>query len=419
MKQKSSRFKEFYHKSHSERLKKIQNFAQLSDTEIDQLKQVQALSFKAANRMVENVITTMPLPLGIATNFIINNKDYVIPMATEEPSVIAAASYAAKLARENNGFTATATLPIMIGQIQITNIKYMHHAKEQITKHTQELITIANKQDPILISVGGGMRNIECREVHTSRGTMFLLHLLVNVQNAMGANILNAMAEKITPRVEELTGGIVNLRIVSNLAIHRMVTARATWKKELIGKQTIENILDAHALAVSDPYRCATHNKGVMNGIDAVVTATGNDVRAVEAGAHCFASLSGNYKPLTHFEKNNDGDLVGTIELPLAVGITGGVTQTHPVAKLALKIIGVKSAQELAQVIACVGLAQNFAALRALVNEGIQRGHMRLHSKNIAVSAGVQNGDVEKIAQRMIDENNISVTHAHELLKQL
>jgi hydroxymethylglutaryl-CoA reductase len=416
---KSSRIKEFYHKTYTERLRIIKEFASLSNTEIDHLKNLSALTFKAANRMVENVISTMPIPLGIATNFLINNKDYLIPMATEEPSVIAAASYGAKLARTTNGFTTTATAPIMIGQIQVVNIPNINNAINNINENKTYIIEIANKQDPILIAAGGGVHDITSRIIKTSRGTMLIIHLLVNVQDAMGANIITAMAEKITPTIEKLTKANVRLRIVSNLATHRIVTSSATWIRKDIGENTIESILDACALAQEDPFRCATHNKGVMNGIDAVVIATGNDFRAVEAGAHGFASLQNAYKPLTNYYKNKDGDLVGKIELPMAVGIIGGITQIHPTAKISLKILDVKNSCELAQVIATVGLAQNLAALKALVTEGIQRGHMKLHSKNIAISAGVQNGEVEQVAQIMVRENNISIARAKEILKQL
>jgi hydroxymethylglutaryl-CoA reductase len=419
MEEKSSRIKEFYLKNHSERLECIKEFARLSEKEINLLKNLNSLSFKAANRMIENVISVMPVPLGIATNFCINKKEYLVPMATEEPSIIAAASYAAKLSRTFGGFTATTTEPLMIGQIQILNVADKIESKKRILEHKQQLIEKANKQDPVLIEVGGGMKDITVRTIQTSRGTTFVVHIIVNVQDAMGANIINTMAEKITPDLETLTGGNVTLRIVSNLSAHRIVTATATWEKQRIGEQVIENILDAYALAQADPFRCATQNKGVMNGIDAVVVATGNDFRAVEAGAHAYASMEKGYKPLTHYHKDEQGNIVGTIKMPMAVGITGGITKSHPAAKITLKILNVQTACELAQVIASVGLSQNFAALKALVTEGIQRGHMKLHSKNIAISAGVENGNVDIISQQMVKENNISINRAQELLKQL
>ncbi len=414
---KSSRIRHFYKKNHNERLSILQRFANLTSEEINTLKNLNTLDFNSANRMIENVVSTMPIPLGIATNFLINNKDYLIPMAIEEPSVIAAASSAAKLARISGGFIAQSSDPLMIGQIQLTKIKDLNKAKKEILKNKNELLILANQQDSILIQMGGGAKDIQVRILKTITGKMLIVHLIVDVRDAMGANIINTMSEKIAPLLEELSNGIVSLRIVSNLPIQRIVKATAIWQKELIGEQTVDHIIDAYAFALADPYRCATHNKGIMNGIDAVAIATGNDFRAIEAGAHAFASLNKKYKPLTKYYKNKSGDLVGEIELPLAFGIIGGITQSHPTAKINLKILNVKTSSELAQIIASVGLAQNFAALRALVNEGIQKGHMKLHSRNIAITAGAQNEIIDLVAQKMVKEKNISVQRAKELIK--
>jgi hydroxymethylglutaryl-CoA reductase len=412
----------FYKKSHDQRLKILKEFASLSDQDYALLKKFEAIDFETADRMVENVISVMPVPLGVAPHFLINGKNYFVPMAIEESSVIAAASYAAKLARPAGGFHVTSSKPIMIGQIQLKNICDGKKAIEAIEREKSVLIEKANRADPVLIDVGGGVCDIEIRFFQTRRGSMLVVHLLVNVCDAMGANIVNRMAESITPYLEKLTGGTAGVRIVSNLSVHRMVQARAVWQKsilgcDVIGNKIINGVLDAYELACVDPFRCATHNKGIMNGVDAVAIATGNDFRAIEAGVHAFAAFDG-YKPLTHYYKDDNGDLVGELKIPLAVGIVGGITQSHPVAKICLKILGISSASELAQVMGAVGLAQNFAALRALVSEGISKGHMRLHSKNIAIAAGAPRELVDKISKQMIDDDNISVGRARELLKE-
>ncbi len=380
---KSSQIKLFYQKSQKERLDIVKEFANLGNKELEILDNPNNLDFNFADKLIENVISTIQIPLGVATNFLINNKNYLIPMATEEPSVIAAACNGAKLARPSGGFLAETTEPIMIGQIQVTKTKDLKLAKENILKNKKELIDLANKQDDILIKFGGGAKDIKINTFKTSRGNMLVVNLFVNVKDAMGANIINTMAEALAPKIETITKGKVLLRIISNLATERIAKAKAIWKKEDIGTETIENILDAYEFAKIDPYRCATHNKGIMNGIDAVCLATGNDYRALEAGAHSYACFKKNYSPLTHYYKNKNQDMVGEIELPLSVGIIGGVTNIHPVAKLSLKILGVKSACELSQIIASVGLAQNFAALKALVTDGIQKGHMKLHKRKI------------------------------------
>jgi len=408
----------FYKLSIEERLRLLKDFAGLTDEEVNILKKTGALELDSANRMIENVVGTTEFPLGIATNFLINGKDYLIPMAIEEPSVVAAASYAAKLARPKGGFNTNSTEPIMIGQIQLISVNDIEKAAQEILNKKEEIIELANKQDPILIKFGGGVKDVEVRKINTKRGEMLVIHLLVDVRDAMGANAVNTMAEAVAPFLEEITGGKARLRIISNLADRRIARAKAIWSKDILGEELVEGILDAYAFAEADQYRCTTHNKGIMNGIDAVVIATGNDFRAVEAGAHSYAARNGKYRSLTKYYKNGDGDLVGEIELPVAVGTVGGATRTHPIAKIALKILGVKTAKELGEIIAAVGLAQNFAALRALASEGIQRGHMELHATNIAVLAGAKGDEIDKVAEQMIKEGNINVQRAKEILEE-
>jgi len=412
--EKTSRISGFYKLTVEERIKKVKEFADLSDEEEATLLSMDGLDEKTADRMIENVIGSMQLPLGIATNFLINGKDYLIPMAIEETSVVAAASNAAKMARVKGGFKAHAGEPIMIGQIQVLDAK--ENAVEEIKKHKEEVLELANAQDKILVSLGGGAKDIEVRKLSDN---MLCVHLLVDVRDAMGANAVNTMAEACAPLIEKISGGRALLRIISNLADHRMVEAMAIFDKDTIGgSKVVEDIIHAYEFAYLDPYRAATHNKGIMNGIDAVAIATGNDWRAIEAGAHTYASLNG-YKPLTTWEKNGDGDLVGKIKLPMAAGIIGGATKVHPVARISLKIIGAKSARELAEVIASVGLAQNFAAMHALATKGIQEGHMRLHAKNIAVMAGAQGDEIDKVAEIMASEGKIRMDRAKEILDEI
>jgi len=414
-----SKISGFHKLSPEERLKVVKEFSNLTNEETELIRKTGALDLASADRMIENVIGTTQLPMGIATNFLINGRDYLIPMALEEPSVVAAASHAAKLARPRGGFTASSDDPLMIGQIQLVGVKDAKDAKKKIMLNKEKIFDMANKCDSVLVKFGGGVRDIEIRDFDTKRGKMIVVHLIVDVRDAMGANAVNTMAETVAPFLEELTGGRVRLRIISNLADRRLARARAVWDKDVIGEETVDRILDAYELAANDQYRCTTHNKGVMNGIDAVVVATANDFRAIEAGAHSFAAKGGKYKPLTRYEKDGEGNLVGSIELPLALGLVGGATRTHPVAKIAVRIMGVKNTKEFAEVVASVGLAQNFAALRALATEGIQKGHMRLHSKNIAVLAGATGDLVDSVAQRMVEEKNITAGRAKEILEEL
>ncbi len=415
---KTSNISKFYKLSMEERLSKVKEFAELTDEESSFLKS-KHIETEIANRMIENVIGMTELPVGIATNFLINKKDYLIPMAIEEPSVVAAASYAAKLARKGGGFFTSSTEPIMISQIQVVRLKNPHFAKMKILEHKMELIKLANQQDPVLIKVGGGCRDITARVLDSNMGPMLIIHLHVDVRDAMGANTVNTMAEALAPYIEELTGGKVYLRILSNLAIYRLARARAIWRKDIIGEKTVQGVLYAYEFARIDPFRAATHNKGIMNGIDAVLIATANDWRAVEAGAHAYAAINGNYTSLSKYEINEHGDLVGTIELPIAVGIIGGATSTHPKAKIARKILGVKTAKEFSEILAVVGLAQNFAAIRALATEGIQRGHMSLHARNIAVMAGAKSEEIDIVAEKLVDERKVRVDRAREILEEI
>jgi len=420
MSNKSSQISGFYKLSVKERLEKVKTYADLSDEEINLLQNSGSLELDLADRMIENVIGAIPVPMGVATNFQINGKDYLIPMAIEEPSVVAAASNAAKMTRIKGGFMTSTTGPVMIGQIQAVNIEDPHGARLAILQVKDKLLAIANVQDPILVKFGGGAQDLQVKVLETITGPMVITELLVDTRDAMGANAVNTMAEAVAPVIEDLTGGRVFLRILSNLADQRLMRARAVFDKEALGgEEVVDGILKAYAFAIADPYRCSTHNKGIMNGIDAVVVATSNDWRAIEAGAHTYAAhQEGGYTSLTTWEKNRDGDLVGTIELPIAVGILGGATGTHPIAKITRKILGVESASELGQVMAAVGLAQNLAALRALATEGIQRGHMRLHARNIAAAAGATGDLIDKIAAKMAEEGKIRVDRAEELLKE-
>ena len=422
----NSKFDGFYKKPVEERLKILKEFAGLADDEVEILRKTGALDLETADRMIENVVGTSELPFGLGLHFLINGKEYVVPMCIEEPSVVAAASYAAKLARPSGGFKTWSDEPIMIGQIQILGFKDFESAKRTILENKEKLLSKANEKDSILVSLGGGAKDIEIRKINSEAGEMLIVHLLADVRDAMGANVVNTMCERISPLLEELTGGYTRLRIISNLADRRIAGARAVWKKEELEKSTkglmkghevVDAILEAYHFALNDPYRCATHNKGIMNGVDAVVIATGNDFRAVEAGAHAYASIYGKYKPLTRYYKNENGDLVGEIKTPLAVGTVGGATRTKPEAKIALKILGVKTAKELSEVMAAVGLAQNFAALRALATEGIQKGHMRLHAKNIAVTAGAKGNEIDEVAKKMIEAKEINVSKAKEILE--
>jgi len=415
----SSRISGFYKLSIEERLKIVSEFAGLSNEEIDLMKKYGALDIETANRMIENVISTYQLPLGIAVNFLINNKDYLIPMVIEEPSVVAAASNAARMTREGGGVYTSSTGPLMIGQVQLVKVPQPSIARLEILKRKDEILELANQCDPVLVKLGGGARDLEVRIVESKAGVLLIAHLIVDVRDAMGANAVNTMAEAVAPRLASIAGGSFRLRIISNLADRRIVRAWTKVPVEAVGGRDVaEGIMEAWAFADADPYRAATHNKGIMNGVDAVVIATGNDWRAVEAGAHAYASRDGRYRPLSRWE--TDGDyLYGSLEMPLAVGIVGGATKTHPLARISLKILGVKTAQELAEVIGAVGLVQNLAALRALAAEGIQAGHMSLHAKNIAVMAGAKGDEIDLVAEEMVREKTVRLDKAQEILNKI
>ncbi len=379
-----------------------------------------ALDLATADRMIENVIGTFEIPLGVAVNFLINGKDYLVPMATEESSVVAAASNAAKIARIKGGFTTACSEPLMIGQLQLLHVDDVVRAAKEILNHKDNLLSLANAQDKILIELGGGAKDLEVRILHSPLGDMIITHLIVDVRDAMGANAVNTMCEALAPMLEEITGGKIRLKILSNLADRRLVKATAVFDKEKMGGESVvDAFLESYTLATIDPYRATTHNKGIMNGIDALILATGNDFRAIEAGAHAYASRDGHYTSLTSYHKDKHGNLVGEIELPLAVGVVGGAANMHPKAKLCRKILGITTAKELSEVAASLGLAQNFAALFALSTVGIQKGHMGLHAKNIAVMAGAQGDEIERIADMMVSEGKVKLDLAKELLEKI
>jgi len=423
---KRSNIKNMRNLSPQQRLDAVSKAINCNQDLLNDLKGEGSLPLKIADGMIENVVGRFELPLGIATNFLVNGNDYLIPMAVEEPSVVAAASHMAKLARMNGGFQAVSDRPIMRGQIQVMDLEDLYASKTKILEHKNELILAANEKDKTLVDLGGGCEDLE---VHlfkeTPAGPMLVVHLLVDVRDAMGANTVNTMAEHIAPLIEKLINGRVRLRILSNLADKRLVTASVKLSanqfdtKNYSGNEVIKGIFEAASFAAVDPYRAATHNKGIMNGIDPIVVVTGNDWRAIEAGAHAFAARDGHYTSLTDWSISNSGDLLGKISLPMAVGLVGGATKTHPTAKAAIALLGVKTATELGQVIAAVGLAQNLAALRALATEGIQRGHMTLHARNIAVQAGANGSEIDLIVKGMIDSQNVTTDNAMQILKAL
>ena len=414
----------FYEMSLSERLKQLSLESGVPLTDLAPL-QGTALMPETADHMVENAVGVFGLPLGVARNFLINGREVLIPMAVEEPSVIAGASFMAKLARKVGGFTASADDPIMIGQLQVLNVPDLEKAKQSILDHKQEILDLAAQVDSVLVGLGGGPRDLEVRVItNSSIGAFLVVHLLIDVRDAMGANAVNTALERIAPRLAEIAGGRVHLRILSNLADHRLARASLTLPVSALafdqynGESVRDGILEAWAFAEADSYRAATHNKGIMNGVDAVVIATGNDWRAIEAGAHSYAARSGRYTSLSTWSKDAEGNLHGSLEMPMAVGVVGGATRVHPAAQAALKLMKVTSAADLAGIIVSVGLAQNLAALRALATEGIQRGHMSLHARQVAVAAGAQGAEIEKLANQMVLEKTIRGDRAEQILKE-
>lgn len=421
-----SRLPNFRALTPAQRLSAIADAADLTPEERQLLAEPGGLGLDRADGMIENVIGAFELPLGVAGNFQINGRDVLVPMAVEEPSVVAAASFMAKLARSGGGFETSSTRPLMRAQVQVLGLTDPHGARLALLRERERIVTLANSRDKVLIGLGGGCQDIDVHVfADTPRGPMIVLHLIVDVRDAMGANTVNTMAEAVAPLVEEITGGSVRLRILSNLADLRLSRARVRLTpdvldtKERSGAEIIEGVLDAYTFAAIDPYRAATHNKGIMNGIDPVIVATGNDWRAVEAGAHAYACRDGRYTSLTHWEKDASGALVGTLEMPMPVGLVGGATKTHPLARIALKILAVRSAQELGEIAVAVGLAQNLGALRALATEGIQRGHMALHARNIALTAGAVGAEIDAIAKRMAAEHDVRTDRAVALLEEL
>ena len=375
----------FFEKSHEEKLDIICNFSDLTDDEVNHLKNATGgIDFEHADKMIENAIGTFSLPLGIATNFKINNKDYLVPMVIEEPSVIAAASKAAKIARVHGGFTATVEGNISIGQVQVLDVN-IQKSISAINSNSNEIIELANSASKTLPKLGKGAKQIHCKEIKTSTSSMLIVELMIDVGDAMGANVTNTMCETVAPLIEKITGGKTLLRILSNYSTKRMVSVSGTFDKEAVGgEQVVDDIISAFEFADNDVYRAVTHNKGVMNGTISVANATGQDSRAIEAAAHAYASRTGKYRSLTKWEKDNSGNLIGKFEIPLSVGIVGGVTNDHPIAKICTKILKLANVQDLACIMAATGLAQNFAAMRALVTEGIQKGHMKLHARKQA-----------------------------------
>lgn len=425
----TSRIPGFYNLTLEERLARAAASAELTPLELAPWT-TGGLSPESADHMIENVIGLHSLPLGIGLNFQVNGRDVLVPMAVEEPSVVAGASFMAKLARAGGGFQTTSSEPLMIGQMQVININNLHEAKFKIYEKKAELLTAADEIDPVLKKFGGGARDLEVRIIEDSSiGGFLVIHLVYDVRDAMGANAVNTACERLAPQVEAITGGKVHLRILSNLADRRIARARCTIpvsELEIVGQDNIlsysgetvrDGIIAAYAFAAADPYRAATHNKGIMNGVDAVVIATGNDWRAIEAGAHAYAARSGRYTSLSTWGQDSAGNLVGTLEMPMAVGIIGGATKVHPAAKAAIKLMGVKTASELAEIIVAVGLAQNLAALRALATEGIQRGHMSLHARQVAIAAGASGDQIEKVAAQLVAEKTVRIDRAEEILK--
>lgn len=426
---KSSRIAGFYNMPIDERRKLISQMHELTETEEVDLFSLTSLPVDKADKMIENVIGTFSLPLGLGLNFLINDKEYAVPMAVEEPSIIASASHIAKIVRSTGGFTTEATDRIMIGQIQVVGCPDFKDAKKEILRNKADLIEKANTAYPSIVARGGGAEDIDVRilneHANASYNQMLVLHVYIDTCDAMGANIINTMLESLAPTVEALTEGKVFLRILSNYADRCLARAKCVIPPKSLamegfsGEDVRDGVVHAYEFAASDPYRAVTHNKGIMNGIDPVVIATGNDWRAVEAGAHAYAAKDGQYGSMTRWSVDSSGNLVGELELPMSIGIVGGATRVHPMAKLALKILDVSTASELSQVIVAVGLAQNLGALKALVTDGIQKGHMALHARSVALAAGATGDMVDMIANKLIEAKDIRISKAKQLVGEL
>ncbi len=403
----------FYKLSVSERQQKLIDLG-LTENDVNTLNNFGSLGLEKANNLIENVVGGLTFPVGVATNFVVNNKPYLVPMAIEEASVVAAASKAAKL---SEGFEAKASESIMIGQILLINVKNIDEVVKKIVDEEKDLIESITNPEDIMVKLGGGPKQIKVIKL---KEDWLEVQLLVDCKDAMGANTVNTLCEKLAPKLEELSNGVALMRIISNNAIYRTVKSKTVWLKEKIGgSKVVDGVINAWRFAVLSPFRCATHNKGIMNGVDAVCIATGQDFRAIESGAYSYAFKNNKFEPLTKYYKDSEGNLVGEIELPLAIGTVGGATRINPVAQVSMKLLGVKTAKELEEVIASVGLAQNFAALYAITTEGIQRGHMRLHAKNLAVQAGASGKEINIVAEKMIVEKNISEENARKILEKI
>ena len=410
----SSRLSGFHKLNRLERLESVAQAADLTGEDVESLRNDAQTYGDLAENLAENVIGVMSIPLGVATNLIVDGEDVLVAMATEESSVIAAVCNGAKACRSTGGVITQSGDPLMIAQIQIMDLPDIQAASLLLTTKKSEIAEICDQSDPLLVRLGGGFRDIELRHV----GPYLVLHLIVDVRDAMGANAVNTMAETLAPLIETWTGGKVGLKILSNLANQRIMRATAIWKASEIGAEVVEGIIKAYHFAALDPYRATTHNKGIMNGVSAVALASGNDTRAIESGAHAYAA-QGGYGPLTRYSKTEDGDLKGEIEIPMAVGIIGGATKAHPTAQTALKIMKVSTAARLGAIMAATGLVQNYSALRALATEGIQRGHMSLHARNVAIAAGAVGTQIEHIAAQMITKGEVREDVARALLNDL
>ncbi|MGX6448328.1 hydroxymethylglutaryl-CoA reductase, degradative [Patulibacter sp. S7RM1-6] len=416
----NSRIPGFYKLDPADRFDRLVEASGVEARELDDLRATDDDVLRVADGMVENVVGVLPLPLGVAANFTVNGRDRLVPMATEEPSVVAAASNMAGVARDAGGFSCSTSAPVMIAQIQVVDVADPHAAKLRLLEHRDEIVGLANDQDPVLVRFGGGARDIEVRVVTGPGRRHVVVHLLVDVGDAMGANAVNTMAEALAPRIEEIAGGRVRLRILSNKADRRLARARAVFPAERLGgREVVDAMIDAYHLAYDDPYRAATHNKGIMNGISAVVLATGNDTRAVEAGCHSHAVRDGRYSTLSHLERTADGDLEATLEVPMPVGLVGGATRTHPTARAGVRLLGVETAAELAEIVVAVGLAQNIGAVRALAAEGIQRGHMKLHARNVALGAGATPDEVAVVVERLVAGGQVRADVAEGIVREL
>ena len=416
MSERTSRLSGFATLSREKRLEILSDWIDEGDGATGALDRLDALPDDLVDRMIENAIGVMPVPLGLATNMIVDGEDVLIPMATEESSVIAAVCNTARRCRSTGGFRTSYAGSLTIAQIQLLDVADPHRARLEILRRVDEIRAFCDDIDPVLVELGGGLRDVDVRLLNGRKGTVMVVHLIVDTRDAMGANAVNTMAERLAPVLADWIGGRSLLRILSNLADRRIVRAEAVWPAaEIGGTEVVETMLEAADFAVIDPYRAATHNKGIMNGVSAVVLATGNDTRAIEAGAHAFAAQSGQYGPLTRWEKTANGDLAGSIEIPLSLGIVGGATRIHPVAQIALKIMGADSAEKLSRMEAAVGLAQNFGALRALATDGIQKGHMALHAQNIAITAGATGDEIVRVAEAMKASGDINERTATRL----